>query len=123
MSDQKDLPAHLTGGNFLFTDTKPELVFTPEDLSSDEREMAATAEKFMDKEVFPHLEALEHREDGLAPKLFRQAAGLGLLSLEVPEAYNGLGLGKVAALGVAANNGTEVRVMDVAELLVEKLGL
>ena len=101
MSDQKDLPAHLTGGNFLFTETKPELVFTPEDLSSHEREMAATAEKFMDKEVFPHLEALEHREDGLAPKLFRQAAGLGLLSLEVPEAYNGLGLGKVAALGVA----------------------
>ncbi|MBI3885693.1 MAG: acyl-CoA dehydrogenase family protein [Opitutae bacterium] len=101
MSDQKNLPAHLTGGNFLFSETKPELVFTPEDLSSDAREMAATAEKFMDKEVFPHLEALEHREEGLAVKLFHQAAALGLLSLEVPEAYNGLGLGKVAALGVA----------------------
>ena len=36
----KELPAHLTGGNFLFTDTKPELVFTPEDLGGDEREMA-----------------------------------------------------------------------------------
>jgi alkylation response protein AidB-like acyl-CoA dehydrogenase len=101
MSDQKDLPAHLTGGNFLFTDTKPELVFTPEDLSSDEREMASTAEKFMDKEVFPHLEALEHREEGLALKYFHQAAEIGLLALEVPEAYNGLGLGKVAAIGVA----------------------
>lgn len=101
MSDHKDLPAHLTGGNFLFSETKPELVFTPEDLSSDEREMASTAEKFMDKEVFPHLEALEHREEGLAQKYFHQAAELGLLSVEVPEAYNGLGLGKVAALGVA----------------------
>ena len=93
MSDQKDLPAHLTGGNFLFSETKPELVFTPEDLTSDEREMAATAEKFMDKEVLPHLEALEHREEGLALKLFRQAAQLGLLGLEVPEEYGGLGLG------------------------------
>lgn len=101
MSAPKDLPPHLTGGNFLFTETKPDLIFTPEDVSSDEREMAATAEKFMDKEVLPRLEALEHREDGLAQRLFRQAAELGLLSLEVPEEYNGLGLGKIAALGVA----------------------
>ncbi len=101
MSDPKALPAHLTGGNFLFSETKPELVFTPEDLTSDEREMASTAEKFMDKEVLPHLEALEHREEGLLQKVFHQAAGLGLLGLEVPEEYEGLGLGKVAALGVA----------------------
>ena len=96
-----DLPAHLTGGNFLFNDTKPELVFTPEDLGGDEREMAATAEKFMDKDVFPHLEALEHREEGVLQKCFRQACDLGLLALEVPEEHGGLGLGKVAALGVA----------------------
>jgi alkylation response protein AidB-like acyl-CoA dehydrogenase len=101
MSEQKELPAHLTGGSFLFNETKPELVFTPEDLSNDEREMAATAEKFMDKEVLSRIEPLEHREEGLAPKLFRQAADLGLLSLEIPEEYNGLGLGKVAAIGVA----------------------
>ncbi|MBA4135906.1 MAG: acyl-CoA dehydrogenase, partial [Opitutus sp.] len=101
MVEQQNLPAHLTGGSFLFNETKPDLVFTPEDLGSDEREMAATAEKFMDKEVFPQLEALEHREDGLAVKYFRQAAELGLLSLEVPEEFGGLGVGKVAALGVA----------------------
>jgi alkylation response protein AidB-like acyl-CoA dehydrogenase len=101
MSDQKELPAHLTGGNFLFTETSPALVFTPEELTSDEREMASTAEKFMDKEVLPHLEALEHREEGLALKYFRQAAGLGLLAVEVPEEYDGLGLGKTAAIGVA----------------------
>lgn len=101
MADLKDLPAHLTGGNFLLTGTGPELVFTPEDLSGDEREMAATAKAFMDKEVFPRLEALEHQEEGLAARLFRQAGELGLLGLEVPEEYNGLGVGKVAALGVA----------------------
>ncbi len=97
----RDLPPHLIGGNFLFTDTKPDLVFTPEDLGADEREMAATAEKFMDKDVFPHLEALEHREDGVALKAFRTASELGLLGLEVPEEFGGLGVGKLAAVGVA----------------------
>jgi hypothetical protein len=98
---EQALPPHLIGGNFLFTETKPDLVFTPEDLGSDEREMAATAEKFMDKEVFPQLDALEHREEGLALKYFRMASELGLLGLEVPEEFGGLGVGKVAAIGVA----------------------
>jgi alkylation response protein AidB-like acyl-CoA dehydrogenase len=62
--------------------------------------MAQTAEKFMDKEVLPNLEALEHQEEGLTPRLFRKAGELGLLGMEVPEDYEGLGLGKTSALGV-----------------------
>ena len=94
------LPAHLIGGNFLLTETDPALVFTPEDLSSEQRLMAQTAERFMDKEVLPALEALEHQEEGLTPKLFRKAGELGLLAMEVPAEYDGLGLGKTSALGV-----------------------
>ena len=45
------LVAHLTGGNFLLSETDPNLVFTPEDLSSEQRMMAQTAEKFIEKEV------------------------------------------------------------------------
>lgn len=97
---ERDLPPHLIGGNFLFSATAPDLVFTPEDLGADEREMAATAEKFMDRDVLPHLEALEHREEGVALRAFRAAAELGLLGIEVPEEHGGLGLGKVAAVGV-----------------------
>ena len=84
----------------MLTETEPDLVFTPEDLSSDQRLMAQTAEKFMDKDVLPNLEALEHQADGLTPKLFRQAGELGLLGMEVPAEYDGLGLGKTSALGV-----------------------
>ena len=58
MLELRPLPAHLVGGNFLLTETDPGLVFTPEDLSSDQRLMAQTAEQFMDKEVLPNLEAL-----------------------------------------------------------------
>ena len=101
MSEPKPLPASLTGGNFLLTETNPETVFTPEDLTEEQCLMAQTAEKFMEKEVLPHLEALEHQEEGWSQKVFRQAGELGLLGMEVPEAYGGLGLGKVSGIGVA----------------------
>src|SRR6266581_2014225 len=100
MQELKPLPAHLIGGNFLLAETDPSLVFTPEDLSAEQRLMAQTAEKFMDKDVLPNLEALEHQEAGLTPKLFRKAGELGLLGMEVPTDYDGLGLGKTSGVGV-----------------------
>lgn len=100
MSELAPLPAHLTGAHFLLHNMAPADVFTPEDLMPEDRQMADTAAKFMDKEVFPHLEALEHQEPGLARKLFEQAGALGLLCIEIPEDCGGLGLGKIAALGV-----------------------
>src|SRR5215471_1724646 len=100
MADSAPLPARLTGGNFLLADTHPSEVFTPENLAPEVREMAATAEKFMDKEVLPQTEALEHLEDGLLPKLFKKAGDLGLFTVETPEKYDGLGLGKTAGIGV-----------------------
>src|SRR5712671_3514265 len=90
------LPAHLIGGNFLLAETDPNLIFTPEELSSEQRLMAETAAKFMEKEVLPNQEALEHQVEGLAPKIFRQAGALGLLGMGVPEDYKGLGLGRAA---------------------------
>jgi hypothetical protein len=99
MPELKQLPAHLIGGNFLLTETNPDLVFTPEDLSSDQRLMEQTAAKFMDKEVLPNFEALEHQEEGLTQKLFRKAGELGFFAIEVPTEYEGLGLGKASGLG------------------------
>ena len=99
-SIMKQLPAHLIGGNFLLTETDPSLVFTPEDSTSDQRLMAQTAAKFMDKDVLPNLEALEHQEEGLLPKLFRKAGDLGLLGMGMPEEYKGLGLNRSSTIGV-----------------------
>lgn len=100
MSHLQPLPAHLIGGNFLLNETDSQLIFTPEDLTSEQRLMAQTAEKFMDKEVLPNLEALEHREEGLAQSVFRKAGELGLLGMEVPPDFDGLGLGKTSGVGV-----------------------
>jgi hypothetical protein len=101
MAEQKALPPHLTGGNFLLQDFDPKVVFTPEDLPADLRQMAETAEKFMDREVLSRIEALEHQEPGLAVQLFRKAGELGLFAVEVPEEHGGLGLGKVGSVGIA----------------------
>ena len=100
MAELKPLPPHLTGGNFLLAETDPALVFAPEDLSSEQRLMAQTAEKFMEKEVLPNLDALEHQQEGLTPKVFRKAGELGLLGMDVPTAYGGLSLSKASAVGV-----------------------
>ena len=97
MADLKPLPAHLTGGSFLLEEIDPKHIFTPEELSSELRQMAETAEKFMDKEVLSQIEALEHQEAGLAVQAFKKAGAIGLLGGEVPEDYGGLGLGKVAS--------------------------
>jgi alkylation response protein AidB-like acyl-CoA dehydrogenase len=101
MTDPTPLPPHLTGAYFLIGETEPKMVFTPEDLSSEQRLMAETARQFMDKEVLPKLEPLEHQEPGVAVGLFKKAGELGLLGIEVPEASGGLGLGKRESIGVA----------------------
>jgi hypothetical protein len=100
-SEFKPLPPHLTGGQFLIAETDPSSIFTPEDVSSEQRLMAETAEKFMDKDVLPKLDALEHQEAGLAVQLFKKAGELGLHSIEIAEDYGGLGLGKKEGVGVA----------------------
>lgn len=100
MSTVTPLPERLTGAYFLLEETDPATVFTREDLSLEDRQMGETAEKFMDKEVLPRLEALEHQEPGLARKVFGQACELGLLSVEFPEAHGGLGLHKRAAISI-----------------------
>ncbi|MDP1580043.1 MAG: acyl-CoA dehydrogenase family protein [Candidatus Didemnitutus sp.] len=101
MSTTSKLPERLTGANFLLEETDPSSVFTREDLSLEEKQMSETAARFMEKEVLPRLDALEHQEDGLALKLFKQASELGLLAIEFPEEHGGLGMHKRASIGVS----------------------
>lgn len=101
MAELKPLAPHLIGGNFLLRPAQAATVYTPEDLSSDLRQMAETAEKFMDKEVLSKVDALEHQEPDLAVQAFRKAGEIGLLCAEIPEDYGGLGLGKLASIGVS----------------------
>jgi len=82
----------LAGGEFLIADITPADVFTPEDFTEEQRQVAATAERFMTDEVLPVAERCEHKEPALMVSLLRKAAELGFLGVLVPEKYDGLEL-------------------------------
>jgi alkylation response protein AidB-like acyl-CoA dehydrogenase len=84
------------GGSFLVEDRTPEEVFTPEDLSDDQRMIADTASDFMEKEVLPRLSEILALNYDTIRETLRKAGELGLLGIEIPEEYGGLGLGKVS---------------------------
>ena len=85
------------GGSFLLESPTPQDVFTPADLSDDQKLIGQTAEEFVLKEVFPHIKDLEAKKPGLMPELTRKAAELGLMSGGTPEEYGGAGLDKIAS--------------------------
>jgi len=84
------------GGSFLVEEPTPQEVFIPEDFSDEQQQIAQMTEEFATNEVLSRAEELEHQKEGLMVELLRKAADLGLLGADVPEAYGGAGLGKVA---------------------------
>lgn len=93
------------GGSFLLEATAADAAFTPEDFSEEHRQTKATADRFMAEEVVPVVDRYEKKEDGLAPQLIRQAGELGLLSILVPEEYDGLEMDLTSQLLVAESMG------------------
>jgi alkylation response protein AidB-like acyl-CoA dehydrogenase len=75
----------------------PQDIFTPADLTDDQKLIGQTAEEFVLKEVFPFVKDLEAKKPGLMAELTRKAAELGLMSGGTPEEYGGAGLDKIAA--------------------------
>src|SRR4051795_5967001 len=91
----------LRGGEWLLQPSAPETVFTPERLTEEHRLIGRTAQEFVDNEVLPKLEQLETKDWKLAREMVKVGASLGLLGVDVPEAYGGLGLDKVTSLVVS----------------------
>jgi alkylation response protein AidB-like acyl-CoA dehydrogenase len=91
----------LGGGEWLLQATEPEGVFTPERLTDEHRLIAQTAQEFVDAEVLPKLDQLEQKDWTLARELVKRGGELGLLGVDVPEAYGGVGLDKVTSLIVS----------------------
>jgi hypothetical protein len=81
----------LKGGEFLVKEADPESIFIPEDLSEEQRMMADSAKEFVDKEIWPKLDAIDKQEPNLTTSLLEKAGELGLLGSAIPEEYGGLG--------------------------------
>jgi alkylation response protein AidB-like acyl-CoA dehydrogenase len=85
------------GGSFLIESRTPAEVFTPEDLSEEQRQMAATAAQFAREEVLPRTAEIEAKKPGAVPDLLRKAAELGFTAMDIPEEYGGLGMDKTTS--------------------------
>src|ERR1700761_5997914 len=84
------------GGSFLLESPAPADVFTPADLTDDQKLIGQTAEEFVVKEVLPFVKDLENKKPGLMAEMVRKAAEVGLVSGGIPEEFGGAGLDKIA---------------------------
>ncbi|KDN56172.1 acyl-CoA dehydrogenase family protein [Flavobacterium seoulense] len=83
------------GGQFLVKETKCEDIFIPEDFSEEQKMMRDMVKEFVDKELWPNKDRFEKRDFSFTVECMQKAAELGLLSISVPEAYGGMGMGFV----------------------------
>src|SRR5205809_5299805 len=91
----------LRGGAWLLEPADPDAIFTPEKLTDEQRMIGDTAEEFVVKEVLPQLDQLEQKDWALARKLVQRCGELGLLGVDVAEAYGGVQLDKVTSILVS----------------------
>ncbi|HSD21812.1 MAG TPA: acyl-CoA dehydrogenase family protein [Anaeromyxobacter sp.] len=93
------------GAEYLVTDATKDDVFTPEDFTEEQRAIADTADQFVEEEIAPVRDRLEHQEAGVAVALMRKAGDAGLLMIDAPEAYGGLALDKATSMLAAERMG------------------
>lgn len=91
----------MQGGGFLVEDQTAEQVFTPEDFTDEHRAIARATEEFSAKEIEPNLEAIQHQQPGVAVRVLKKSAEIGLTAVLVPEAYGGMEMDLTSAMIVA----------------------
>ena len=84
-----------TGTAFLTTPVSESAnkIFTLEQRDEEQRWIEESSATFIQREVMPLVEAIDHQEPGVMPGLVKKAGEQGLLMIDVPEAYGGAELG------------------------------
>jgi len=86
------------GAEFLVVQSSKDDIFTPEDFSDEQREIGHTTENFVQNEVLPLREEMEHQQFEHVVHLMKRCGELGLLMIDVPEEYGGLELDKATSM-------------------------
>jgi alkylation response protein AidB-like acyl-CoA dehydrogenase len=94
-------PPTVTGGSFLLNEADPESVFTPEDFSDEQQQIASTAAEFAANEVLPAADDIEAKHFDVTRGLLKKAGDLGLMAVDIPEEYGGLAMDKVTSAIIA----------------------
>ena len=91
----------VTGGSFLLNEADPASVFTPEDFSDEQQQIASTAAEFAANEVLPAADNIEAKHFDVTRGLLKKAGDLGLMAVDIPEEYGGLAMDKVTSAIIA----------------------
>ena len=91
----------IAGGSFLIEDLAAEDMFTPEDLSDEQKQIAAMTAAFAEEKILPQVAVIEAKQYDVQRKLMRELGELGLLGVDVPEEYGGMELDKVTSAVVS----------------------
>ncbi len=83
--------------SFLTTPVTEATFLTPEKLDDEQKQIRDSARTFIQREVMPKSEEIDHQEPGLTPSLVKLAGEQGLLMIDVPEEYGGADLGLVVS--------------------------
>src|ERR1700679_1776126 len=79
----------LKGGEFLIKESSFQDIFIPEEFTEEQKMIAQSCRDFLMQEVWPVMDRLDNKEEGLMVKILDKAAELGLLGLNIPEQYGG----------------------------------
>jgi alkylation response protein AidB-like acyl-CoA dehydrogenase len=96
---------YVKGGSFLIEQREAGEIFTPEDLTEEQRMIGETTREFIDTEVRPNIVEMEKHNWQMARDLIAKAGELGLLGATIPEEYGGLELDQTTGVIVAENMG------------------
>jgi alkylation response protein AidB-like acyl-CoA dehydrogenase len=88
-------------GDWLFRESEPAGIFSPERLSDEHRLIVKTVADFVEGEVLPSLDRLEHKDWARARALVTRCGDLGLLGVDVAESDGGLELDKITSMLVS----------------------
>jgi len=116
---ESNVKTTLKGGEFLVKESSWQDIFIPEDFTEEQKMIAQSCHDFIAQEVWPVLDRLDNKEEGLMVKILEKAAELGILGLNIPEQYGGfekdfvtgmlstesVGAGNSFAVTVAAHTG------------------
>jgi len=95
------------GGSFLLAPIGSQPQFTPEELDDETKAIGEAARDFMLGEVVPRDAEIEKLQPELSRELLRKAGEMGLLSIEIPEIYEGMDLDKKTTLVVLEELGKQ----------------
>ena len=112
-TETKIAAKRVKGGSFLIEERQPDDIFTPEDFTEEHRQIAKTTTEFTTNEVLPAAAQIEAKDFAVTRALLRKAGELGLMGVDVPEAYGGLQMDKVTS-ALIAESMTQLASFSVA---------